>query len=371
MTQPTPPKRLPPTETPAAATPGPTATRAEPAPSYPAAPELSTSVPVEERPFTADAVPTEGEQIEVSNDLYTAILTTRGAAIERWELAKFDEGPSRGHAPVVLTTGQPPLQDAMITPLRELGRGDLSRELFAVESNDAEGIVFGLLRDGVYVRKAYTFANDSYAFRLRLEVTNQSGAPVVTEFGVGWSAQVSDAPDFKEQALVALHRGSVEREDLRSFGRPGFFGSFTGEAPTRKVGFDGEVDWAGVGTNYFLSVLLPDSPTQARARFYVVEPGKTGVVEVSFPAVHIPSGQTVAREFRGYAGPKEIERLEALGGQTIRSIDLGWSWVAPLTRAFTWLLARLVAVIGNYGWSIIPRGVALRQPSRTVRQRWA
>ena len=43
--------------------------------------------------------------------------------------------------------------------------------------------------------------------------------------------------------------------------------------------------------------------------------------------------------YRGYFGPKEIERLEAFEPSAISSIDLGWSFVQPMTRAFGWLLA--------------------------------
>ena len=52
--------------------------------------------------------------------------------------------------------------------------------------------------------------------------------------------------------------------------------------------------------------------------------------------MQLPPGQSAAREFRGYLGPKETQRLEELGSGLIESIDLGWSWVAPLTRLFGW-----------------------------------
>ena len=42
--------------------------------------------------------------------------------------------------------------------------------------------------------------------------------------------------------------------------------------------------------------------------------------------------QSAERVYRVYLGPKEEPRLEALGGGLIRAIDLGYSWVVPLTR---------------------------------------
>jgi YidC/Oxa1 family membrane protein insertase len=74
--------------------------------------------------------------------------------------------------------------------------------------------------------------------------------------------------------------------------------------------------------------------------------------------------------FRGYLGPKEPEQLAALGNSAEASIDLGWSWVAPLTRMFSWLLHALYSLIPNYGVAIILLTILVRAVTAplTVRQ---
>jgi YidC/Oxa1 family membrane protein insertase len=95
-------------------------------------------------------------------------------------------------------------------------------------------------------------------------------------------------------------------------------------------------------------------------RFVATEPGKAGLSQLYFAPIELPPGQQATREFRIYMGPKEVDRLEALGGQAVRSIDLGWSWVSPMTRFFAWLLGALYSLVPNYGVDIILLTVLVR-----------
>ena len=49
-----------------------------------------------------------------------------------------------------------------------------------------------------------------------------------------------------------------------------------------------------------------------------------------------------------------------MGGGLIRAIDLGYTWVVPLTRFFHWLLQALYSVIPNYGVAIIVLTILVR-----------
>jgi YidC/Oxa1 family membrane protein insertase len=55
-----------------------------------------------------------------------------------------------------------------------------------------------------------------------------------------------------------------------------------------------------------------------------------------------------------------MERLEAFAPSAVASVDLGWSFVKPVTRAFSWLLAVLHSFVPNYGWSIILLRILVR-----------
>ncbi len=325
-----------------------------------------------ELPASSQASAAEATIQRFERPLYRAELTNVGAGLRHWALKEFHTGGSDPQ-PIVLTTGQPPYALAGATPFEDLGGGelqrvegiasrlglgDLSQVAWEVESQDAGGASFVLSRNGVTVRKTWQL-QEPYTIRLRLEVENESAAEVATGFAVDWPAHVAEGNDFREQALVTLHAGSLGQELLASFGREGFWNFFTGP-PEPVISFPGENDWAGLHTTYFLSVLRPDDPAKANVRFEALEPGASGVTRISFEHVRIPPGLDLAREFTGYLGPKVPELLDEFGGDTVRAIDLGWSWVVPLTRFFGWLLHEIYGVIPNYGVAIILLTVLVR-----------
>ncbi len=303
------------------------------------------------------AAPLESERIEVARPLYRAELTTLGAGLVHWELTKFHSGERRGMEPVVLTTGEEPWAVSLLSPFEELGLGDLSNELFELEQVGENSFTFLLRRDGIAIRKTYVFAEDTYVVTLRMDVVNEGREGVAPSFALRWPAHVQDGSDFANLSLVALQDGSLEEELLGGIGRPGFLGM----SPARSVyEFPGTIEWAGSQTTYFLSAMLPDNPSQAEAHFLVAQPGTAAVAEVRFEPVQIPVGRSATREYKVYIGPKEPERLEAIGGNTLQSINLGWSWITPMTVFFGWMLRALYSFIPNYGVAIVLLTVLVR-----------
>ncbi len=326
-----------------------------PAPSMPA----TAPPPVGAEEFAA-ASPESGEQIRIEKPLYIVELNSRGAGIDRWSLREYEEGPKNDRRPVVLTTGEAPFATALVTSFPELNRGDLAQAVFDVVESDDSSVVFSLERKGVTVRKTYEFEAESYTFRVRVDVENESDEVIAPRFAIDWPAHARDTADFREQALGVLHEGSVERELIQGLGKLGFFGSFTGGAPEKVLTFAGETDWAGFDTMYFLGAILPDVPAEASARFVAVEPGVQGVAQLFFEPVVLQPGQSATRGFRGYVGPKEVDRLVEVGSGTVNAIDFGWSWVGPMTRFFSWMLRALYSIIPNYGVAIVILTVLVR-----------
>jgi YidC/Oxa1 family membrane protein insertase len=327
--------------------------------SLPPAPELPRRA---ERSEVADAVREEGTVLHFETALYTAELNSRGAGIQYWGLREYQTGPQDDRQPVLLTMSEAPLDLVLATPFPELGLGDLAGAVFDVLEADDDTVVFQLSRDGITLTKTFEFERESYAFRVRVEVENGSEQLIAPLFAIELPAQVMPQADFRELALAALHQGSVEQQMVQGLGKAGFFGSLSGKEPEQVHAYAGDTDWAGVQTTYFLSVVLPDEPAEASARFVATEPGKAGVVQVFFDPVELQPGQSATRELRGYMGPKEMDRLVALGGGAVHSINLGWSWIAPMTRFFGWLLRALYSLplLGNYGVAIVILTILVR-----------
>ncbi len=311
------------------------------------------AVPLHPEPAATAVTPTvPSRQLEVSTELYQARLDTRGATLIDWELEEYRKSPREGGGPISLVREYP----ALTTPFRELGLGDLSQAVFELEREDGRTFAFRYTKGGVTVRKTYVFREASYAFDLRVSVENASDRHISPGFVVTWPVLQQEGNDFREQSLAVLHEGGVDRELLDGFGTAGFFG---GE-PDEFTSYTAEVDWAGTDQPYFVAAILPDNPARANARFDSLEPGRHARVSVYYDPVELPPGQPAEHNFRVFVGPKEPARLEAMGGGLIRSVDLGWAWIVPLTRFFNWLLSVLYSVVPNYGLAIILLTVLVR-----------
>jgi YidC/Oxa1 family membrane protein insertase len=320
----------------------------------------SKSIPPVEAHPKAPGTSTPARTITVSTPLYTAELSTRGGGLSRWTLEQFRDATLPDHPKVELTTLEAG-ETALATPFLELGLGDLSQAAFQVEQPGAYEVVFLHEAGGVSVRKAYTFGQDSYDFRLELRVENGSQGTLSPMFELDWPVHARSTQDFADHALLVLADGSVQRVRLAELGSAGFFSRLMGGVPeTGPVVHSGEIDWAGAETRYFVSVLLPDVPREAQARFEILEPTKAGVAALWSRPTTIPPGQSFQREYRAYFGPKESDRLAAAGPSLERTINRGWNWVAPLTAAFSWALRASYSVIPNYGLAIILITVLVR-----------
>src|SRR5262245_5113494 len=319
----------------------------------PGRPTPGNVAPAAEPAGEEGAPPAPVESIAIAHPLYLAELSTEGAALRDWELARYHD---RHGDPVRLVSRGDPLATA-VTPFTELELGDLSKQVWHVESRSDTEVRFAWERRGVAIRKTYSFSDDGYDFKLRIDVSNRGEAPIEPKFAVRLPIIERAGNDFREQSATAFVAGSRQYTPLAGLGTVGFFGRIMGKQPGGSVPHVGDVEWSGVTTPYFLAAVFPDQPTAARTVFESVEPGKQGVVEIYYDAVTLPPAQSATREYRGYLGPKEIERLEAFAARAsapsaTAAIDLGWSFVHPMTRAFGWLLEVLHSFIPNYGWSI-------------------
>jgi len=307
----------------------------------------------------AKATPRAPEEVvEIETGLYRARLSSHGGTITHWELLEYVDKSEPGEPQVVLTTLAPEDAGELATPFEELGLGDLSEAPYRVVERGPDAVVFELRREGITLRKTYRFERGSYAFRVGVELENASSRVLSPAFPMVWRARKREGPDFQDHALVAYHEAEIERGRIDALGQGGFLGF--GTIPMEGREFMGGVEWAGAELRYFLAVVAPELPRDARAAFRPITPGEVGDTVLSYAPEEVPPGSRLAREYRGYIGPKLPERLEELGLGLEASIGQGWAWVQPLSRFFSWLLHGIYGVVPNYGLAIILLTVLVR-----------
>ena len=341
-------------------------TRRSPAPleSEPTAPSDAVTQRVPASP-TEDAA--EPWQRVFELPLYSVEVTNRGAGLKAWTLKdeRYTERLKEGERPIELLALESPYDVALSLPLQELNLGNLAGERYEVEAEDDWGVTFVLRRNGVTIRKQYRFDPESYGFELSVSIENGSERVIEPRFGLVWPAHTATTQDFKDQSLIALHNGEVERENLSGLGTAGFLG-FGGGIPEP---LRGDVSWVGVDLKYFISALITDRARTAIAVFEPIIPGKVGAVILGFEPETLPPGSAVTHEFRGFIGPKQPTLLAEAGSDLTLSIDYGYQWVAPLTRIFGSFLNIIYSFVGNYGVAIIIMTVLVRVCTLPIMQR--
>jgi YidC/Oxa1 family membrane protein insertase len=137
------------------------------------------------------------------------------------------------------------------------------------------------------------------------------------------------------------------------------------EGPWRR---EGAVHWAGVQSHYFLAV-IGGTPTEGRSsissgelrKFTIPRVGGAGDTTVSMPAatgtlvMPLPSAGSGVQHFVAYFGPADYFALARQSGklQFERAVDMGISWLVPVSKLLLWLLRAINGIVRNFGFTIL------------------
>jgi YidC/Oxa1 family membrane protein insertase len=121
-----------------------------------------------------------------------------------------------------------------------------------------------------------------------------------------------------------------------------------------KHAYTGPVDWIGYGDDYFLTALIP-IVKEGPWNILIEKKEADGLTESRLTALK-PSpkgaGQGVEVLRLGvYYGPKEIDRLNALGHNLSKAINFGW--FDPIAKPLLYIFKFFYRFIHNYGIAII------------------
>jgi YidC/Oxa1 family membrane protein insertase len=385
-----------------AATGTPTATATNPtenAPSLTATPSAPGQPP-------AVAPPVEEKINTLENDAIKVTFTSVGAAIKTVELKlhKADNGgniilneQSRSNvlalsrwpgADTANFTAQPDLANA-ITYSTTLPNGVTWQRHYAFgKASDHDGGIGGFFRVLFHKLARHLGQRETkpevYTLEIADTLTNPGTADVTLpdfDLSVGRAQPLFEAPSATGErvpnAMNAQYVGSgwltssYHLTTLNDFNPS----SFLFVIPTRgprdafdTTGIDsGHLAWLGVENQFFALLLTPGTEkgiTEAnfhcynlrRPDGYIATSGVVPDIEASatFPAVTIPAGKSVTLNYSLYAGPKDYDRLDALGQN--QGALMNYDGILP----FSFLIVPMLTVLrfwylifNNYGVAII------------------
>ena len=297
---------------------------------------------------------------EIENDVLRVSVGSLGGRLERVALLKFEDRIGPGARPVELVSTRG--RGTLVSFLGDGALAGFETANFSEVKRGREFLELRAERDGIRVERRLSLDPSGYGARLRISIANRGTGVVRPEFRVAMYAaeRPPDAPDrFSEYSLLVSSRESVNRTAVSGLGSPSFFGKIMGQGNWKGDEYP-DVEWVGVGSQYFLAAAVAENPNEARG--FEGPIGKdAGVVLLGYPGFEVPAGRFVERSYRLYLGPKLESQVAAVDPRLTESIDFGWSWIRPIVAFFASLLVWIhFHVVSNYGLAIILLTIVLR-----------
>ena len=303
------------------------------------------------------AAATKGERVSIRTDLFAIDLDSLGANIERAELLAYRDDADAKQNLVLLARAPGYVyvaQTGLVGGAQGADAFPNHRTPFAVvpgprtlaDGQDTLAVAFEAEAGGVKLVKTYIFERGSYDIAVRHSVTNTGTAPVAPQL------YLQLVRDGKQPAggshFYSTYYGPAVYSDLGRFQKVSFEDIEKGKAPDKHIASapDG---WVAMLQHYFVSAWIPG----AGPRDYYTEKVDTDLYRagVREPLAAIAPGATVTNEARLFVGPQNERLLEktAPGLELVR--DYGWTTI--LAKPMFWVLEKIHAQVGNWGWAII------------------
>ena len=196
---------------------------------------------------------------------------------------------------------------------------------------------------GVAVKKTYRFERGSYLVGLTQEVTNNTGSPLSVRSYE--QLQRTDLVDPNASRFVYTYTGGVYYSPEDKYTKESFDDMRDGKL--QRVVSDG---WIGMIQHYFMSAWIPPGGTVETFYTNVLDNSRYIIGKYSEP-VTLPDGASHGFENRLFVGPKLQDTLATIAPGLELTVDYGWLTV--LAQPIHWLLDKIHAVVGNWGWAII------------------
>jgi YidC/Oxa1 family membrane protein insertase len=283
----------------------------------------------------------------VETPLYRAVISSGGGRLQEWVIHY------RGEKPMVVFDALGP-EGLMVQRAGAQAQTipfHLSAEHLRLGKDTPSGELRLTGEDGFGLRvtEILRFEADSYLVERQIKVENRHTVAQGVELVLSWSAPLEWPKDQAERfqgqrpvRVVRVTNGTVRREDLANIGD-----------------LSGDGQWVGLESEWYLSALIPKSPG------FTLTGGKgSGSVRVGLRVVlpQLLPGQSWDGRVLVYAGPKEYDRLKALGVGLEKSIYFGgfplpegygglpMEWISV---PILWLMNFFYSYTRNYGVAII------------------
>ena len=321
-----------------------------------AAPLLQSTLDVVSDSVYIDLQQGEEQLITVESDLYTAVLSTKGATIKSFILKEYKRHDRESQVQLIEETDIGALALVFTSPSSQIVD---TRALYfdtdvndsTVEVNAEREIVFTATIGQGVLRQVYTFAPDSYEISMRVE-REQYATYAIRDYEVVWDgglpfAEANSKTEGPRTGAFARTGGSVEELRLLK------------KAYEEKL-LSGQVDWVAVKNQYFTAVIMPQELTAGAEVIgeRTAEPGDSLFAKDFEIGLRMPASADGAEVYTLYLGPIDYFKLRTYKLGLYDMVDYGINFFEWMTRPlakfiFIPLFRLLEKFIPSYGIIII------------------
>lgn len=226
----------------------------------------------------------------------------------------------------------------------------LEGEPFRLVSDTREGgarrITWDLALRNLELRKTFVIPEQGGLFQVEQELVRDDLG--VRAWGVSWEGGLRLTEHVKGRNARAYFEGTVFAEG-KVQRKP------STDLHKGPLGFPGKTYFVGVQSKYFLAAIVPQGEQQGPSRLWQVPSGDPEMPGVAGEILAERTSSLAANRvgYDVFVGPQDYKHLAALGLHLEEAIDLGASWVRPLSRVILHLLIAVHQVVPNYGVTII------------------
>lgn len=212
-------------------------------------------------------------------------------------------------------------------------------KLDLINTKEKRQLVFSKSYENVKIEKIFTIDPAGYVVGLEVKVHNLTSSPITQVPRLNWYQYVDPQKvddSYGHDGPAVSVGGSIERQEVKKLNSESILGP--------------NVLWGAFESKYFIASFIPENPSltnvvMTRDASDMVAVGMKGRKEV------IPGGQNSAFSYSLYLGPKQYNSLKTLGVGLESAIDFGWfKWLA-IPALF--ILNFLYGFVLNYGIAII------------------
>ncbi|MBI3300549.1 MAG: membrane protein insertase YidC, partial [Deltaproteobacteria bacterium] len=291
-------------------------------------------------PAVAQVTAPAERAITVENEVYTAVLTSRGGRLKSLRLKNYPGDAGRDSPPLEMVKegplGELPLAVRLEGKGSAIGDDAMPYEVSGgdihLHGSEQATVEFkGKTANGTLITKAFSFSGQTYGMTLTVKI---EGAPETISFvSLLWARALEHQKNssYQVHGPVAL----IERKFV-------YEAAASVEGKEKILG-PGHIRWGGYADTYFLAAMVPPDGDMHR----LVLSATNGTIEtkLTIPWRREPVTYTL------YTGPKEFEALNAVHPALDRAIDFGWFHF--IARPLVSVLKFSYSLTGNYGIDII------------------